>query len=269
MDLIPIHDLEKRSPLFRGKVGRFLARRLKRLTGIDRIEERCARHAHLSGADFTRAFLKDLNLRYEVQGLEHLEELGPGPFLTVSHHPYGGLDGVILIDLFGRYRSDYRMMANKFLSNVEMLQGSFISVVPSTRNSNGVARESLQGLREAIRHISQGHPLGLFPSGAVSDYHLLKGRVCDREWQPSAVRLIRKLEVPVVPVYFTGRNSAFFYLLGFVNWRIRTLRLPGEILNKENRSVSLRIGKVIGVDEQRRCPEDRYGAMLRDSVYNL
>jgi len=269
MALITMEDIEGISPVFKGKFGNELARLMMRITGIDQLAERYGRHEDLSGPEFITAFLKDLNLGYEVQGLEHLQSVLNGPFITISNHPYGGLDGLILIDLFGYLRKDYKVMANKFLSMVKTINDNFISVVPKTKNTKVIAQESINGIKKAIEQVKEGHPLGLFPSGAVSDFSFRDFCIRDREWQRSAAGLIRHLKAPVVPVRFFDRNSNWFYFLGLINWRLRTLRLPREILNKEGKTVKLGIGEVISVEDQKRVPEADFAAMLRSSVYGI
>jgi len=269
MALITMEDMESISPVFKGKFGNGLARFAMRITGVDKLAERYGRHEDLSGPEFVSAFLKDLNLNYEVQGLEHLQSVLNGPFITISNHPYGGLDGLILIDLFGYLREDYKVMANKFLTMVKTINDNFISVVPKTNASNGIAQDSINGVKKAIKHVREKRPLGLFPSGAVSDFSFRDFCVRDREWQQSAAGLIRHLKVPVVPVRFFDRNSNWFYFLGLISWRLRTLRLPRELLNKEGKTVRLGIGEVISVEEQMHIPEADFAAMLRSSVYGI
>lgn len=270
MALITMEDIESVSPVFKGRFGNRLARSLTRITGIDQLSERYARHENLAGPEFVSAFLKDLDLSYEVQGLEHLEHGLDGPFITVSNHPYGGLDGLVLIDLFGRYRMDYKVLANKFLTTVDTIKDNFISVVPNTGKTSGIARESIAGTKMAIEHINGGHPLGLFPSGAVSDFSFKDYCVRDREWQKGALRFVQKMMVPVVPVQFFDRNSNLFYFLGLINWKVRVMRLPREILNKKGKTIRLGIGPIISVEEQSRYgPIEEYGRMLRYFVYDI
>lgn len=269
MALITMEEIEGVSPVFNGKTGHAFAKMLLRITGIDRLAERYAAREDMSGPDFVEAFLSDMDFHYEVEGLEHLKTIENGPFITISNHPYGGLDGLILIDLFGHFRSDYKVMANKFLSLAKTIKDCFISVVPITNDTKSVVSENQQGLRKAIQHIKEGHPMGLFPAGAVSDYSFKDRCVRDRQWQESAVKFIRKMKVPVLPVHFLDKNSWFYYSLGLIDWRVRTLRLPREILNKVGKTVRLRIGEAISVEEQLRCTEEDYGLMIRNSVYNL
>lgn len=75
--------------------------------------------------------LEELGVAYEVFNVEVLERLPEGGFITVSNHPYGGIDGVVLVDLFGRIRPDYKVMVNKFLGRIETLKDNFICVTPT------------------------------------------------------------------------------------------------------------------------------------------
>ena len=270
MALITMDEIEALSPVFKGDKGHKLANRLLRLTGIDKLAERYARHEDLTGPDFVNAFLTDLNVNYEVTGLEHLAALAEGPFITVSNHPYGGLDGLILIDLVGHFRDDYKVMANQFLTLVKTIKDNFISVIPNSGKAAKATKESIAGVRKSLAHLKDGHPLGMFPSGAVSDFHIKDFRVYDREWQESAIRLIQKVKVPVVPIRFFDRNSNFFYYLGLIDWKVRTLRLPREVLNKTGKKVRIGIGPVISVEEQEQMKgKEEFGAMLRNTVYGM
>jgi len=270
MALITMEDIESISPVFKGKFGNGLARLMMRITGIDQLSKRYGQREDLFGQDFVSAFLKDLNLSYDVQGMEHLRSIIlNGPFITISNHPYGGLDGLILIDLFGHFREDYKLMVNKFLSKAKTLNDNFIYVVPKTKSTKEISQESIEGMRKTLKHINEGHPLGIFPSGAVSDFSFKDFCVRDREWQQPAAELIRYLKVPVVPMRFFDQNTNWFYFLGLINWRLRTLRLPREILNKEGKKVRLGIGEVISVEEQMRVPDADFAAMLRSSVYSI
>lgn len=270
MALITRDEIEGISPVFKGRFGHSLANVMLKLTGISQLAERYERHEDLAGPDFVKAFLKDLDMTYEVEGLDHLKPVLETPFVTISNHPYGAVDGLVMIDLFGHLRDDYKVMANKFLSMAKTIKDEFITVQPTTNDSEGVAKENLAGVLQAMRHVKAGHPLGLFPAGAVSDFSFKDRCVRDREWQEPAIRLIQKMHVPVVPVRFFGRNSDFFYFLGLINWKVRTLRLPREILNKKGKNLKLGIGPVITVEEQDQCGSiEDLRLLLRSSVYDL
>ena len=278
MPLITLHELEQMTPLFRGSVGNALARGVMRLLAVDKVNALYDRHAHLSGADFARNVLEDLEVDYEVfvdthEVLAQLDELGEDtPFITISNHPYGHIDGLILADYFG-HRSNYKMMVNQFLNRIEALAPSLIPVTPTGVERTVATTESIMGVRRALAHLRSGGALGLLPAGAISDLSLRDGCVRDREWQPAIIAFMAKAKVPILPVHFLDRNSSLFYLLGLINWRVRLLRLPAEVFNKAHRPVRLMVGPLISVEEQQQYltthTTEKYGLWLRERVYGL
>ena len=120
-----------------------------------------------------------------------------------------------------------------------------------------------------MAHVKDGHPLGFFPAGAVSKIDRTL-HIRDREWQPTITRLIKQLKVPVIPIYFHGHNSTFFNILGLIDWRLRSARLPKEIFNKRNKEVHVSIGEPISVEEQAQFKDaDELGRYLREKTYSL
>lgn len=256
MPLLTLQELEQATPLFRGVVGHALARGAMHLLAVDKANALYDRNASLYGPDFAHGVLRDLGVDYDVYAasssvLAQGRVLqGTTPFITLSNHPYGGLDGLILVDLFGRLCPNYKLMANKLLSRVEPLSDSFIAVTPIGAEPSGPTADSVAGVKQAIAHLRQGGVLGLFPAGAVSNLHLFPYGVHDREWPLPIVRLIARARVPIVPVCFLDGNSWFYYVLGLIDWRVRLLRLPAELFNKRGRPVRLVIGTTISVEEQ-------------------
>ena len=278
MPLLTLQEIEQLIPLFRGRVGRSLARGTMRLLSVDRLNALYDRHAHLRGADFARSVLEDLGIDYEVfvesEEVEaQLQTLDATPFITISNHPYGSIDGVILADLFGHRCTNYKIMVNRILSRVESLAPSFISVTPTGVVRTAATKESIMGVRRALGQLRSGGGLGLFPSGAVSDLSLREGCVRDRPWQPAIIALIAKARVPIMPVRFFDRNSSFYYTLGLIDWRVRLLRLPAEVFNKAGHPVRIGLAPLISVEEQQRYLAthtiEEFGTWLRGKVYGM
>ena len=270
MPLLTVSDLEKLSPIFRGKAGNQLASAVRKLLSINSLSNLHDEISHINGPGFASAMVQSLKLDVRVGGAERLLNLPKGPFITVSNHPYGGLDGIVLLDLIGRRRDGFKVMVNEFLNLIEPLRPCWIPVNPKNNDSSGVTDKNIQGVRQVLSNLKEGHPVGFFPSGAVSDFKLMELSLRDREWQEPLLRLIKKAEVPIVPVRFFDHNSAFFYFLGLINWRIRTLRLPREIVNKKGKMVRVGIGETLTVEEQMRHAEiEDFGKWLRDSVYGM
>jgi putative hemolysin len=270
MKVVEPKDLESLSFLFRGKNGHRRAEQAIRLLAIDKINMVYDNSAAFTGAEFTSRLLEDLGVRYAVGNACRLKQLPDGAFITISNHPYGGLDGIMTIDIMARLRPDYKFMVNRLLSLVKTLDGNFISVVPAGNKKTGIKAASIRGIREALEHLNAGHPLGFFPSGAVSDFSLRELKVRDRRWQESVLHLIYKAKVPVLPIRFFDINSPFFYFLGLINWRVRQFRLPSEVFNKRDRVQRIGIGEIISPGEQSHYPDFKsLGDLLRKKVYGM
>lgn len=240
---------------------------LMRLTGLDEINKMYAEIYDSGDMAFIDELFKRLSVSFEPRE-EDLKRLPKkGGFITVSNHPFGALDGLLLIKLLHTARPDSKVMANFLLQRFEPIADLMIPVNPF--ETRGQMISSLSGMRNAFTHISKGHPLGIFPAGEVSTYDRHHKRVTDKEWNKSSLKLIRKAAVPVVPVYFHGSNSLRFHLLGILHPSLRTLQLPGEFL-KKNRKVRIRVGAPIPVRELDKFEDiDRMGRFLRAKTYAM
>ena len=270
MPLLTLEEIQESVPLFKGRAGESAARILMRWLNITSLNDLYDRNAIASGPDFAALVLKDLGVSYEIIHAERLKAIPEGPFIVISNHPYGSLDGVIMVDLFGHMRPDFKVMVNGVLSRIETLDGNFINVTPTPDKPTAPTKDSIQGIKEAVRHVRGGHPLGIFPSGAVSDLSLKDGCVRDRRWQEPVIRLIKKLRVPVIPIHFLDGNSPFYYSLGLLSWKIRLLRLPSEVFNKRGKPARVAIGNPIPATVQDEIQDlDEFSRYLRESVYKL
>lgn len=289
MELISIRELEAASPLFRGKAGNALARGLKRVLGVSEVERRIDGFERFRGPDYARKINEEAGFSYTVNGLpreaamDHFRSLLPeGPFITISNHTMGALDGISLIDFIGHLRGDYKFMVNELLGRFEPLGENLICVTPNGNSASAPTAQSLSGIRAAKEHLAAGGCLGLFPSGAVSDLKpgkrpviqgeasLLEPRIRDREWQMSIIRFIARAGVPVLPLRLLDGNSRFYYSLGLIDWRLRLLRLPGELLNKSGKTLRIVAGPVIEPSRIAEIPDlQELRAFLRASVYRL
>lgn len=270
MSLLTLNELENMTPLFRGRYGNAFCTGLMRLLAIDKVNDLYDRNAGSRGSDFTAAVLKDIGVEYKIMNPSMLDQLPDGPFITISNHPYGHLDGVTLVDIFGHIRKDYKVMVNRFLGRIETLSDNFICVTPTLSQRTAPTKDSIQGVKEALAHVRSGGALGLFPSGAVSDLSVRDGCVRDREWQEPIIRLIKKLNVPIVPVHFLDGNSGFYYSLGLIDWKLRLLRLPAEVFNKKGKTIRIAVGEIITPEQQAAFTDlGQFRDFLRSEVYGL
>lgn len=248
-----------------------LAELLMSISGVNKTNELYDSIEAEGGADFADEFFEKLGVEISVWGEENLARLPEGAFITISNHPYGSLDGLALIKTIARLRPDYRIMVNKILMRFQKLHDNFISVIPTGATRTSPTIESLTGVKNSLLHLREGHPLGLFPSGAVSDLSIREGfRVRDREWQIPAIRLIQKARVPVLPVRFFDGNSWFYYALGLIDWRVRLLDLPNQIFNRGGKPFRVKFGNIISPEQQDAydTPE-KLRSFLREAVYGM
>ena len=227
----------------RGVAGNMLADLLMRILGINKVNEIYSNIYKYQGLEFADKLIEHLNVTCDFLP-DELEYLPKGqPFIIVSNHPFGAIDGVMMLSVIGKQRPDLKILTNFILSYIPNLKEYFFPVNPFTDRPG--MKSSLGGLKMAKEHLAGGGVLGLFPSGEVSSNKNKEKVVKDIEWQPSIIKLIKGAGVPVVPVYFNGCNSRLFHLVGKVNPYLRTARLPRELANKRNKTISLRIGKPI------------------------
>lgn len=250
---------------------RRLVERLMHWLQVDRVNAVHSKYFDTPGAPFVKSLLEDFQITLRVDNEEVLDSFPAGtPFITVSNHPFGALDGITLIHLVASRRPDYKVMVNMILNHLTAMRPNFIAVDALASDDPAKKAVSMRGIKEAIVQVRRGHPIGFFPAGAVSK---LNGRfrLEDRQWQPSIVRLIEQLDVPVVPVFFHGSNSFMFNLLGLISWQLRTLRLPSEVFRKCGTTLHVSVGNPISVAEQKthQGSVEEFGKFLKDRTYAL
>ena len=272
MALLDDNQMRSISPFFGTPFGRFAGDVLKKLLALDDFIDTYETSAEggAIGPDFAYNVMKVTGADYMVSGFDTLRKLAGGPFITISNHPYGGVDGLINVDLVGHLYQDYKVIVNKILGYLEAMGPSFIEVTPTGEERTAPTKDSISGIRLALQHLHEGHPLGIFPSGAVSDLSLRDRCIRDREWQDAIIRVIKKARVPVVPIRYFDGNSLFYYLLGLISWKIRILRLPKEVINKGGKTIRVGIGDIISVEEQEKYTDiNEFRDFLRHSVYDM
>jgi Putative hemolysin len=265
--LISLEDIKKVHPIFRKSYGDSLARFVVKLAGLNNVNRVYDSAKYETGTDIEDKMIDGLGIKRYVHNIRILDQFEGKPFITVSNHPYGHLDGIMLVGEVAKVRPDFKVMVNWMLGMIDIMQDHFIGVNPYSSGSLS-ERSSLAGIKECIDHIKGNHPLGFFPAGAISKNKIT--RIEDREWQPSVLKLIQRVKVPVVPVFISGHNSAFFNFLDLIDWRLRTVRLCHELMNKKGKSIHMVFGKPITVEEQSNYSDIKlFGRFLKEKTYEL
>ncbi|MCL5246666.1 lysophospholipid acyltransferase family protein [Cellulophaga sp. 20_2_10] len=231
-----------------GFIGTFIGWLLMKVTKISSINSFYDDHKHLSGTVFLDAILEHFQIKFEIPEEDFKRLPKDGAYITISNHPLGGIDGVLLLKLLLQHREDFKIMANFLLNRIEPMSPYILPVNPFESRKD--AKSSLAGFKNAMLHLRGGHPLGIFPAGEVSTYRDGK-LIVDKPWEETALKLIKRAEVPVVPIYFHAKNSRLFYRLSKISDVFRTAKLPSEVTTQKNRVIKVRIGQPITVKTQK------------------
>nr|WP_294927275.1 lysophospholipid acyltransferase family protein [uncultured Flavobacterium sp.] len=250
-----------------GVLGTFSGWILMKVLKISTLNKIYDNNKHLEDVPFLNGVLDELQIKFEIPE-EDLKRLPKdGAYITISNHPLGGIDGILLLKLMLEREPNFKIIANFLLHRIVPLKKYIMPVNPFENHKD--AKSSVVGIKETLRHLSDGKPLGIFPAGEVSTYRDGK-LVVDRPWEEGALKLIRKAKVPVVPIYFHAKNSKLFYWLSKIDDTLRTAKLPSELLTQKDRVIKVRIGKPISVNEQNEIESfEEYSEFLRKKTYML
>ncbi|MHC1732850.1 MAG: lysophospholipid acyltransferase family protein [Bacteroidales bacterium] len=248
--------------------GEIIAQALMRIFRYNRLNRVYASTYDSDPAVFINSILDHLDIRYEVSEKELGNIPMTGPFITVSNHPFGGIDALILLKILMRRRPDVKVSANFLLQKIDPLKQL---ILPSDGQGRDREKKSQSdSITEAMNHVREGHGLALFPAGEVSTYQAESGLIIDREWKEPVLMAVRMAGVPVIPVYFHGTNSRWFHILDRIHPLLGTAGLGRELINKRHKVIKVRLGQTVSVKEQAGFGDvARFGRYLRARTYSL
>jgi putative hemolysin len=251
-----------------GQIPGFVVRYLIRIVHQDEINQILEKYRDLQGVAFMSALVEDyFQVKLRLKNEENLPPAGRRS-IFVSNHPLGGFDGICLAYLLGnRYGGKVKCLVNDLLLSIPNLQTLFIPV-----NKHGAqSKIAAQKTEEAYRSDNQ---VITFPAGLCS--RRLKGCICDLEWKKSFIQKAVAHKRDVVPIFFEGRNSNFFYRLANfrkqlgVKINFEMLYLPDELFKQKNKTFDVYIGKPIPwqtFDTSKKPVE--WAARIKEEVYKL
>lgn len=226
---------------------------MNRLLGIDMLNADYQRLC-LDGqpdANFFKRCLQILGVTYNLGSDDYGRIPSSGPLLVVANHPSGGLEGIVAGAVLSAVRSDVRLLGNHLLGHIPEMRPWLIEVDPLARAQT--QSRNRRSLKAALLHLRAGGCLLAFPAGSVAHWQWGEQRVCDPPWHASIARLALTAPTPVLPMFFSGRNSISFQICALLSRRARLLLLAREMMRCRGNQVSLRIGRSIGIAELQRA----------------
>ncbi|MDR1525185.1 MAG: 1-acyl-sn-glycerol-3-phosphate acyltransferase [Tannerella sp.] len=250
-----------------GKIPDFVVNYLIRIIHQDEINEILRRYKELQGVDFMEALVDYFNVSLNVKHEENLPP-GEGRYIFASNHPLGGFDGICLSYLIGKhYKGNVLYFVNDLLLAIPNLRSIFVPV-----NKHGAqSREAAKKIEEAY---SSANQIITFPAGLCSRKH--KKEIRDLEWKKSFIQKAVEHKRDIVPIYFEGRNSDFFYRLANFRKRcglkinLEMLYLPDEMFKNKNKVFDIHFGKPISwktFDSSKKMTE--WAEWMKEEVYKL
>lgn len=225
-------------------VPRFVVNWLKRIVHQDEINRFIEQEGDKQGVEWIEDALTYLDTKIVVEGAENLPDASdPRRYTFVSNHPLGGLDGLALGVVIGRkYEGRVKYLVNDLLMNLQGLAPLFIPI-----NKTGKQSRNFPAIVEA--GFSSDNHIIMFPAGLCS--RRTNGVIRDLEWKKTFVTKSVETQRDVVPIYFEGRNSDFFYRLANISkalgikFNIAMLFLADEMFKNQHNTFTVRIGKPI------------------------
>lgn len=236
--------IKSKSPKVAKWTPRFIINYLRRIIHEEDVNSYLNDFKSLSSIDFARATLKRMNISYRAEGLSEIDP--NGRYIFASNHPFGGLDGMMLADIVATQFGDAKLIVNDILMNLTPLAGIFVPI-----NKHG--KQDAQNANLYNETFNSNVPIVTFPAGICS--RRSSGKVEDSEWKHSFIKKAIQTQRDIVPVYFDGELSNFFYNLASIRKKIgikaniEMLYLVDEMFRQSGGSFVIKVGEPISWKE--------------------
>ncbi len=254
-----------KNPRLARMIPGFVYRYLERIVHQKDINAFLSVHGHKTGLDFVHAAIEDFNVSLQVNGEENLER--NGRFIFACNHPWGGFDGMLLMDVLARHYSDFRVLVNDILMYIANLHGLFIPINKHGKQDPEAARVLHETYLSNVQIVT-------FPSGFVSRY--IGGRVMDMVWKKNFISKAVQYRRDIIPVFFDGRNSRFFYALYLIRkflgikTNLEMLYLVDETYRHRNKNLAVTFGRPIPYTTFDRSKSPmQWAKWVKEQVYAL
>ena len=221
------------------------------------------------GQPFWRQALDLLGINLLTKQSEISKIPKEGSLVITANHPHGLVDGMVLAELIGKVRTDYKILTRSLLTGVKQID-QFMIPVPFDHEENAL-KKSLEMRKKAMDHLEKGGVIVVFPSGKVASSETMFGNVVEGEWNPFTAKLIQKSGANVLPIFFPGSNSRIYQIANQISATLRQGLLIYEVVHAMNKPQKPLVGDLIKQNELSSWRDDPRGFMrwLRDKTLKL
>ena len=216
---------------------------------------------------FINSALEELKVEFDIAKDDLNRIPKSGAFITVSNHPFGGIDALMLLKIITSVRPDYKFLDANLYHKVESLKESLLEIKTVKQGEDNSPKVS--DLKKAYKYLSKGSAFGIFPANKTV-YNWLSNSIVDKIWDETTLKLIKKAEVPIIPVYIQGNYRWILHILAGIHPLFKNMQIPSELLNPKTSFFSVRIGNPISLADQKEFNNTaRFGRYLRSKTYAL
>jgi putative hemolysin len=251
----------------KAKVPKFIINYLRKIIHENEFNTFFKENPDLRNLDFIEAAFNYLEIQLNIEGIENLPPKG-GRYIFASNHPLGGLDGIATGYLIGKeYDGKVRFFSNDLMMNLHPMREMFVPVNKTGAQSKDHA-EQMQQLYESDNH------LVTYPAGICS--RKVNGKITDLEWKKNFISKAIQYQRDIVPIYFEGRNSNFFYNLArirkFLGIKINLemMYLVDEMFKQKGSKFTIHIGQPITWQTfDKTKSQGKWAEWVKDIVYKM
>ena len=261
------------SETFDSNTKRWFIMALEWVTGKIKVIRRVRKFEKMGpkkGQAFWPATMKAMGIEI-LTPQEQLDRIpATGPVVFVANHPHGMVDGMVLADMIGRRRNDYRILTRSLLTGIDESAASYMIAVPFVHQADAQAK-MIEMRAKSMEHLGKGGLIALFPSGVVASSDTMWGPALEQEWNVFTAKMIKRSGATVVPCYFPGSNSRAYQIANRVSATIRQGLLIHEIAHAFDKPQIPIIGHPIPPEEvEERSKDPRaFMAWLREHTLAL
>ena len=257
---------------FTNPVQRNTIKTLELLTGKLRLLRKVRQFEKMGipvGQPFWKQALDLLGINLLTKQSEITKIPKKGSLVITANHPHGLVDGMVIAELIGKVRTDYKILTRSLLTGVKQID-QFMIPVPFDHEEDAL-KKSLEMRKSAMDHLENGGVVVIFPSGKVASSETMFGDVIEGDWNPFTAKLIQKSGANVVPIFFPGSNSRIYQIANQISATLRQGLLIYEVVHAMNKPQKPLVGSLIKQDEISPWKSDPRGFMrwLRERTLSM